>query len=147
MEFLLEYGYIGLLLASFAAATVLPFSSEGLLLVMFAAGFDSTYCVLIATLGNWLGGLSTYYLGYVGNWHVLETYFGAKKEKIEKFRIHVNKYGSLFALLCWVPIIGDVIAVALGIFRNKVVPVAFFMLIGKLARYVVIAVSYMAVVG
>ena len=59
MEALLEYGYIGLFLGSFLAATVVPFSSDVLLVGMLLAGGDPVITVAVATLGNWLGGLTS----------------------------------------------------------------------------------------
>ena len=52
MESLLEYGYLGLFLGSFLAATVFPFSSDVLLVGMLVAGGEPVATVAIATLGN-----------------------------------------------------------------------------------------------
>lgn len=68
MEWLLNLGYVGLFAGSFIAATVVPFSSDVLLLGMLAAGGNVWLCVLVATLGNWLGGLTSYWLGWLGKW-------------------------------------------------------------------------------
>ena len=62
---LIELGYLGLFIASFLAATVVPFSSEVIFSAMVFGGFDEWTCVLIATVGNWLGGMTCYYLGLV----------------------------------------------------------------------------------
>ena len=61
-----EFGYWGLFFVSFGAATVLPISSEFLLLSFLYAGLDGVLCVSIAALGNWLGGMFTYLLGWWG---------------------------------------------------------------------------------
>ena len=63
MEALLDYGLIGLFLGSFLAATVVPFSSDVLVIGMLALGFDPVVTVAVATLGNWLGGLTSYWVG------------------------------------------------------------------------------------
>ncbi len=60
IEFLLNWGYIGLFIASFLAATVLPFSSEVVFAGLIAAGLDIWTWIFIATLGNTLGGLTAY---------------------------------------------------------------------------------------
>ena len=49
-----DYGYFGLFLASFLAATVLPFSSEVVFTGLVFAGLDPWWCVFWATLGHWL---------------------------------------------------------------------------------------------
>ena len=53
MEALLDWGYIGLFVGSFVAATVVPFSSDVLLVGMLAAGGNVWLSVLVATVGNW----------------------------------------------------------------------------------------------
>jgi membrane protein YqaA with SNARE-associated domain len=52
----IELGFIGLFLATFLAATVLPFSSEFVLIALISAGYDPFLCVITATIGNTLGG-------------------------------------------------------------------------------------------
>lgn len=136
-----EYGYWGLFLASFLAATVLPFSSEVILAGMIIGGFDVTLCLMLATLGNWLGGMSSYGLGYLGNIERLEKWLGFKPHKMPKFRLYIRKYGSYIAFFCWVPVIGDPLAVALGIFRSNFLNVAVWMFLGKALRYAVMAYS------
>ena len=59
MESLLDYGYLGLFLGSFLAATVFPFSSDVLLVGMLLAGGNPVVTVVVATAGNWLGGLTS----------------------------------------------------------------------------------------
>lgn len=63
MEFLIEYGYIGVFIASFLAATVLPFSSEVVLTGVLLAGAAYWPCMIAATLGNFLGGMTSYWVG------------------------------------------------------------------------------------
>ena len=55
MEGLFDYSLWGLFLASFLAATVVPFSSEALLTFLIINGTDAYVAVLVATAGNWLG--------------------------------------------------------------------------------------------
>jgi len=61
-----EYGYLGLFLASFLAATVLPFSSEVVFAALISAGMDVWGCILTASLGNALGGATCYGVGRIG---------------------------------------------------------------------------------
>ena len=143
MDFLFEYGYWGLFIASFAAATILPFSSEGLLILMLASGkFDVNTCVLIASLGNWMGGITSYYLGYIGNWKVLEKYFGISEDKLTPIHSKINKYGSFLALFSWLPVVGDVVAIGLGFFKTNFLLVSLLMFIGKFLRYAILGAAY-----
>lgn len=137
MEFLTEWGYWGLLLASFLAATVVPFSSEFVFSALVFGGLDPLTCVFVATLGNWLGGMSSYYIGYLGKIEWIEKYLRIKHDKMMKFEKNLHKYGDWFAFFSFLPGIGDIIAVAAGFFRCRWWIVAFSMLFGKFLRYVV----------
>lgn len=139
MEGLFEFGYWGLFLGSFLAATILPFSSEALLVLMISSKYNVNSIIIIATAGNWLGGMSCYYLGFLGNWKLLEKYLKIKEEKIARLKYWLDKYGSSLAWFCWLPVIGDPLAVGLGFIRSNVYLVALYMCIGKLLRYVAIA--------
>lgn len=134
-----EYGYFALFAASFLSATLFPFSSEAVLSAMLIAGFHPAIAVLVATAGNWLGSMTTYALGYIGNLERIERWLHISEAKIEKFRLRTEKYGSWFGLLVWLPGIGDVIAVCLGLARTPVAPTAVMILIGKALRYIVLA--------
>ena len=146
METFVEWGYLGLFIASFLGATIIPFSSELVLSLLIIKGYDFNLSLLVATIGNWLGGLSSYFLGRLGKWSTLEKYFRLKKDKIVKFKTNIDKWGSLLAFFCWLPIIGDPIAVSLGFFRTNYILVALWMFMGKLIRYIIWAfVTYWGV--
>ena len=146
MEGFVEWGYLGLFIASFLGATLIPFSSELVFSLLIIKGYDFNLSLLVATTGNWLGGLSSYFLGRLGKWSTLEKYFRLKKEKIVKFKTNIDKWGSLLAFFCWLPIIGDPIAVGLGFFRTNYILVAMWMFIGKFIRYILWAlVTYWGV--
>ncbi len=142
MEWLLNMGYAGLFLGSFAAATVVPFSADVLLVGMLVAGGDIVWVVAVATLGNWLGGLTSYWVGAIGRWEWIEKYLHVRRERLESQKKWVDRFGAPLALLSWVPFIGDVFAVALGFYRVKFAPMALWMLIGKLGRFVTWAIIY-----
>ena len=135
MDFLLELGYIGLFIGSFLAATIFPFSADVLLIGMLVAGGNGWIVVAVATAGNFLGGLTSYGIGRLGKWEWIER-LGIKPKTLEKQKAKIDKYGSLIALLSWVPFIGDVFAVALGFYRTKFIPSAIFMFIGKCGRFI-----------
>lgn len=137
MTDLIGLGYLGLFIASFLAATVVPFSSEVVFSAMVFGGLDAWKCVFVATLGNWLGGMTCYYMGRLGKIEWIEKYLRIKKEKMEKFMGKLNRYGDWFAFFSFLPGVGDVIAVASGYFRCHWWIVALSMLLGKFARYIV----------
>lgn len=135
MEFLQEWGYLGLFIGSFLASTVIPFSSEFLLIGMLLAGGSPWACFAWATSGNWLGSLTCYGLGYLGKWAWIEKWLKVKKEKLDKQKAVIDKWGSLIALICWLPVVGDVFAVGLGFYRVHFAKSAFLMLVGKALRF------------
>lgn len=119
----------GLFISSFLAATLLPGGSEAVLfgVLKFNPGLLWPALVL-ATLGNTLGGMSSYLLGSI-----------LPERKPTKWLGFVHRYGSPALLLAWAPLIGDALCVAAGWLRLIAVYVALFMVVGKLARYLVIA--------
>ena len=132
-----ELGLLGLFIASFLAATVVPFSSELVFSALIATGFDTWDCIWVATAGNWLGGMSCYYLGRIGKLEWIERFLKVKKTDIDKFMSKFHKYGDWIAFFSFLPGIGDIIAVASGFLRCKWWVVALSMLAGKFIRYVV----------
>jgi membrane protein YqaA with SNARE-associated domain len=136
LDFLAEYGLLGLFIGSFLAATVVPFSADVLLVGMLVADVNSAVALLVvATLGNWIGGITSYGIGRAGKWEWIER-LHVSRESLEKQKIRIERFRAPIALLTWVPFIGDVFAVALGFYRVKFLPAIFWMLIGKGARFV-----------
>lgn len=135
------YSYLSLFLVAFGAATVLPMGSEPLFGYLQLSGGNAVMLVLVATVGNWLGGLTTYWLGFLGKWKTLTKYFRVDEAKAEKWRGIIANRGPWFALLCWVPLVGDLIALALGLVRANTFQVAMFMLVGKFLRYALLAAA------
>lgn len=135
MDYLVELGYIGLFIGSFLAATIIPLSSEGILIGLVYAGFDLGLCIALATVGNWLGSLSSFWLGYAGRIDLVEKWLKIKEEKVRQWEPRVRKYSTLMALFSWLPFVGDIMAVALGFFRCNFWKMTAFIFVGKLARY------------
>lgn len=132
-----ELGYGALFLASFLAATVVPFSSEVILSGMIAAGYAVAPSLVLATLGNWLGGLTSYYLGFLGKEAWIEKYLRIDKSKTERFKNYIRGKEAWISFFCWLPFVGDVIAVAMGLLHVSFWRTAVGMLLGKMARYLV----------
>ena len=117
--------------SSFLAATLLPGGSEFAL-----AGVLQVYpqqywpALAVATLGNTLGGMSSYLLGRII----------PQRAQLKGLQ-SVQRYGSPALLAAWVPIIGDPLCVAAGWLRLNPWLSALFMAIGKFARYLAIAAA------
>ena len=135
MQFLEQWGILGLFLASFGAATILPFSSEALFAYMVSQGKSIYLLIFVATVGTSLGGLFNYWIGHLGNLSWAYKYLKISKESVYKWQNRLEKHGSVLAFLCWLPIVGDPLSLALGYFRVGFWKVALFLSLGKLCRY------------
>lgn len=138
VNFFYQYGLIGLFLAAFLSGSVVPFNSEAVLSLMIYTGFNVTSSLIAATFGNTLGGLSIYYIGYLGKLEWIEKYAKVKPEKIHAMLPKLKKYGPIAATLTFVPIIGDVFILALGFFRISPFLTVLFMIFGKIIRYMAV---------
>lgn len=136
MEWLLDLGYFGLFIGSLLAATIIPFSSDFLLIGMLAAGGNVVLTVIVASLGNWTGGMISYWMGHAGRWEWIERWFKVKPETLEKQKTRIDRWGAWLAFLSWLPLVGDLFALGLGFYKVNPWQVALFMLIGKTARFV-----------
>lgn len=124
-----EAGLRALFAASFLAATLLPGGSEAALYGVLKLHPDQYWPALgVATLGNTLGGMSSYLIGRV-----------IPQRKGLPGLQAAQKYGSPALLLSWVPFIGDPLCVAAGWLRLNPWLSALFMGLGKFVRYVAIA--------
>lgn len=137
-EFLMEYGYFGLFLISFLAATILPIGSEVFFAVMILAKFDAFLCLCAASIGNTLGGMLNYYLGRLGKTEWIEKYLKISHQKIIATQKRWAKIGTTIAFFSFMPVIGDLIPLALGYLRANSLLTALFMFAGKFLRYLLL---------
>lgn len=135
LQLLQDWGYWGMLLAGFLSGTIMPLSSEAVLVVLLSQGLDPLNLFLIATGSNWLGGMTTFWIGKQGNLDWIEKYFRVKHEQLLRWERNVEKYGAYFAILGWLPVLGNVIVLALGFFHARHVPSAWWLFVGKTVRY------------
>lgn len=121
--------------SSFLSATLLPGNSEVVLVAMLLSDVSQPWLlVLIATMGNSLGGLTNVILGR----------FFPLREKSrwqEKAAGWLKRYGAATLLLSWMPVIGDLLCLLAGWMRISWGPVLFFLCLGKALRYVLVALA------
>ena len=137
-----ELGYLGLFITCFLAATILPIASEVFLITMLAAKYDPLSSLLIASSGNTLGSYLNFGIGYIGNPEWLKK-LRVKQKTIESWKASIQKYGVWLALLSWLPIVGDIIGIALGFFRANIFWSFIFIAIGKFIRYLLVVLVYL----
>ncbi len=137
-EFLLQYSYWGMLIAAFIAGSVFPFSSETVMLALWAAGLDPLKLTIYGSIGNILGSMFNYGLGRMGKLDWLERWFHVKKESLDKAQRFMGGRGAWMGFFCFLPILGSAIAVILGFTRANIVISAISITLGKVLRYVIL---------
>ena len=138
MEYFADFGYVGLFLASFLAATILPLSSEVVLGFLLLHDFNPTLLVGVATCGNVLGAFANYVIGFWGSDFLVNKVLKISGAESVKAQQTFKKFGVLSLLFAWVPVGGDPLTFVAGVLKIHLL--IFFSLVtsGKLIRYVVI---------
>lgn len=141
LQFMIEWGYLGMFLSALIAGTVVPFSSEAVLVALISMGLNPAGCVLAATAGNMIGGMTCYWLGTLGNMKWIKKYFGVNQKKLERAERFVKGRGAWMAFFMFIPFLGEAIGVVLGLMRANAWITSFAMLLGKSFRYIAIAAT------
>jgi membrane protein YqaA with SNARE-associated domain len=131
----------GLFLSAFVSSTVFPGGSEVALGVLAAQrGYDPWLLLAIATLGNTLGAVTTWLLGYLlARRMTLEPRLSNAQRRAAE---HARKWGSPILLLSWMPVVGDPLCFAAGFLRLPFIASLAFMALGKAARYAAILMVF-----
>lgn len=140
-------GLLGLFLGSLLASTIIPFPSDALLVANIAMGSNMWLCIFLATLGNTLGGMTSYLLGWFGKWAWIEKYFKISYEKILAFQEKVNRYKAFIAFFAWLPFVGDLIAITLGFMKITPWKSCLYMGVGRLVRFLVVGLAGEGILG
>ncbi len=128
---------LGLWFSAFSSATILPGTSD-VVLVAFVTANQHLWlgALLLATVGNGMGGMVSYGMGrLVPDKHI-------PNAKIQNW---IGKYGIWALLMSWVPFVGDGLAIAAGWLRLNFWLSSLMLLLGKLARYAVLVAATLAV--
>ncbi|MDY3266568.1 MAG: YqaA family protein [Phocaeicola sp.] len=147
IQFLIDWGYLGMFISAFLAGTVLPFSSEAVLLACVGLGLDPVLSTLSTTAGNALGGFTCYWIGRLGKIEWIEKYLGVSSKQMNKAEKFIQGKGSWIAFLSFLPVIGDAILVVLGLMRANVWIVSVSMTAGKLARYAILVATTLKIIS
>lgn len=145
IQLLVSYGSLGMFISAFLAGSVLPFSSELVMVGLLAAGAPPAEILFWGTLGNTLGSLFNYSIGRLGREEWISRWAKVSPEKLEKGKRWVRSYGAWAGLIAWIPILGSVITVAMGFLRVKLVYAIAAMATGKFVRYWILLRVYQAV--
>lgn len=137
-DFLLNYGYWGMLVAAFLAGSFFPFSSEAVMLGLFAAGLKAEPLIIYGTIGNVLGSLFNYSIGRMGRMEWIERYLHVKQANLDKAKRFMAGHGAWIGFFAFLPIIGSAITICLGLMRANIAISTVSITIGKLLRYVIL---------
>jgi membrane protein YqaA with SNARE-associated domain len=120
-----------LFVVAFVSATILPANSEVVLVAVLSAHPGRQMeAIAIATIGNTLGGLTTYALGRL---------LPRRAQPAPRVLARVRRHGAWALLLSWLPLVGDALCAAAGWLRVPLLAATIAIAAGKLARYLVVA--------
>ena len=130
-----QFGLSTLFLVSFLSATLLPLGSEPALFGLIKLNPDLFWPgIAVATIGNTLGGMVDWWIGYGAHRAV---------DKWKHSKVHVKaldwleRLGPKACLLSWLPVVGDPLCAVAGWLKLPFWPCTFYMMVGKLIRYLV----------
>ncbi|HEY1103780.1 MAG TPA: YqaA family protein, partial [Burkholderiaceae bacterium] len=139
-----KFGLGTVFVVAFISATLLPLGSEPVVFGLIKLNPELFWpAILVATLGNTLGGALDWWMGY-----------GAHKA-VDKYRhspTHLRvldwlqRFGPKTCLLAWLPVVGDPLCAVAGWLRFPFWPCLLYMTIGKFLRYLVMTVLLLHVV-
>lgn len=128
-----KVGLSAVFLVSFVAATLLPLGSEPTVLAVLSANPEMAPAVIaLATLGNTLGGITDYGIGYAAK----QTF---ARERDSFWFGWLRRFGAKTLLLGWLPAIGDPLCTLAGYLKLPFWPSVAYMALGKGVRYVVMS--------
>lgn len=145
IEFFKDYGYWGMGVLAFLSGTVVPIASEVLLLFFLGIGLDALGITLVATFGNTLGGITCFMLGYLTSKERVQKLLRIPDRRMKRADALIQKYGYWVASVSFLPAIGEVLLVVLGVMRVNKYKVLAVMAVGKLIRYSFLTASYVGV--
>ena len=122
-------GLTSVFVISFVSATLVPLGSEPAVFAVVKANEAMFWpAILVATVGNTLGGAVDYFLGYRAK-------IAFARERQSRWFGWLAKYGSKTMLLSWLPGIGDPLCTLAGWLHLPFWPSVMYMAIGKFGRY------------
>ncbi|MCV2349428.1 YqaA family protein [Paucibacter sp. Y2R2-4] len=135
-----KVGLVSVFLIALVSATLLPLGSEPAVFLLIKA--DPTMfwpAVVVATVGNTLGGAISWWMGYGAE----RAYERATHRKPPNPRAlaWLNRFGAKACLLSWLPLVGDPLCAVAGWLRLPFWPCVAYMAVGKFARYVLMTAA------
>ena len=130
----IDWGYWGLFLSAFVAGSIVPFSSEAVMVVLVRLGLDPALCLLAAATG----GMTCYWIGHLGKREWFGRYLGISEKQLDRAGRFLAGKGAWSAFFAFLPYVGEAIAILLGLMRSNVWITTLAMFAGKALRYVAV---------
>jgi membrane protein YqaA with SNARE-associated domain len=129
-----EVGLGTVFVVALISATLLPMGSEPAVFALVKLNPDLFWpAVLVASVGNTLGGAITYWMG-------LGAHAAVDKASGHATQVHaldwLQRFGPKACLLAWLPVVGDPLCAVAGWLKLPFWPCLGYMAVGKLVRYV-----------
>ena len=135
--------YVSLFFSALIAATVFPAQSEMVLVYLVQQAAHPVWAlVVVASIGNVLGSVINYALGYSVHRFKDRRWFPASPQQMDRAQAFYAKWGRYSLLASWVPIIGDPITVVAGVLHDRFLVFLILVAIAKSGRYVVLAYAF-----
>lgn len=138
VDFLMNYGYWGMLIAAFLAGSFVPFSSEAVMLGLMAVGLNPVPLVVYGTIGNVAGSMFNYGVGRLGKTVWIEKYLHVKKDKLDKAQRFMAGHGAWMGFFAFIPFLGSAITIVLGLMRANLMISLISITLGKAIRYILL---------
>ena len=128
--------YLSLALISFLAATIIPLSSELALASLLSTNEHNSFILIgTASLGNILGSIFNWLLGFYLFEYINKKWFPFKENQVNAASKKFSKFGVWSLLFAWVPIIGDPLTFMAGILKINFLLFLILVAVGKIGRY------------
>lgn len=135
---LIDYGYWGMLVASFLAGSFFPFSSEAVMLALLAAGLEPWPLVAYGTAGNVAGSVFNYAVGRMGRLEWIERYLHVGQRELDRAQRFMAGHGAWMGFFAFLPLLGSAITILLGLMRANIPISLASITAGKLLRYLIL---------
>lgn len=140
--------YLGLFASGFLAATLLPLSSEAVLIALITVGgYDVTLLWFAASLGNTLGAAVNWLMGrYCLRWRD-HRWFPIDGPTLERAGHWFRRFGVWSLVMAWLPVVGDPLTFVAGIMRVNFWLFLVLVAVGKAARYWIVILAAQGMIG
>jgi membrane protein YqaA with SNARE-associated domain len=142
-------GLLTLFVVGLLASTLLPMGSEPVLVAYLLSADPPrlTAAVIAIGVGNTLGGLITYAMGRGVRvlWRRWQAQSSDKSRATQRATIWLDRYGPVALVMSWLPVVGDPLCLVAGGLKLPFWACAFWIALGKFARYVVVVAVTLAI--